>query len=258
MEIYRCYDPFITDRKISGCSEATLRIYDYVIGKLLRYIRENDLDLSVESIHHHILPFFSHLQQRDPSASTYHTLFRGLRAFTRFLHQEGYVKDEIRLPKVKQPHTTISPLNPCQMKAIVHSFDTKTYLGMRNYTIIRLFLDTCVRLSELSQLQLADVTLEEGFVLVHGKGAKNRYVPIGRSTIKCLWNYIKKRAVIDVNTNAYLFLTQRGTALSARGVQFVFRSLKKTLNLDGRKLSPHLLRHSFALANIENGGDPFS
>ena len=183
MNIDRCFELFLTDRKIRGCSEATVRFYEYVIGKLLRYIEENQLESSVASIHHHILPLFSHLQHQDLSPSTYHTLFRGLRVFTRFLHQEGYVKDEIRLPKVKQPHTIISPLNPSQMKAILHSFDTKTYLGMRNYTIIRLFLDTGMRLSELSRLQLNEVNLEEGFVLVHGKGAKDRYVPIGRSTI---------------------------------------------------------------------------
>ena len=150
------------------------------------------------------------------------------------------------------------PLTPAQMRKVLHSFNSNTYLGLRNYTIVRLFLDTGMRLGELSRLQLNEVNLEEGFVLVHGKGAKDRYVPIGRSTIKWLWNYIKKRAVIDVNTTSYLFLTQRGTALSARGIQIVFRSLKKKLNLDGRKLSPHLLRHSFALAYIENGGDPFS
>ena len=188
MNIARCFELFITDRKIRGCSESTLVFYDYVIGKLLRFIEENNLDSSVESTHHHILPFFTNLQQQNLSPSTYHTLFRGLRAFTRFLHQEGYVKDEIRLPKVKQPHTTISPLNPSQMKAILHSFDTNTYLGLRNYTIVRLFLDTGMRLSELSQLQLNEVNLEEGFVLVHGKGAKDRYVPIGRSTIKSLLN----------------------------------------------------------------------
>ena len=73
-----------------------------------------------------------------------------------------------------------------------------------------------------------------------------------------MWNYVKKRAAINVNTDAYLFLTQRGTTLSPRGVQIVFQNLKKKLNLDGRKLPPHLLRHSFALAYIENGGDPFS
>ena len=138
MDIRCCYELFLTDRRISGCSEATLVFYEYVIGKLLRFIKENDLDSSVESIHHHILPFFSHLQQQNLSPSTYHTLFRGLRVFTRFLHHEGYVKDGIRLPKVKQPHTTISPLNPSQMKTILHSFDSKTYLGIRNYTIVRL------------------------------------------------------------------------------------------------------------------------
>ena len=115
-----------------------------------------------------------------------------------------------------------------------------------------------MRLGELSQLQLNEVNLEEGFVLVHGKGAKDRYVPIGSSTIKCLWNYIKKRAVIDVNTTSYLFLIQRGTALSARGIQIVFRSLKQKKLVDCENLSPHLLRHSLALAYLENGGDPFS
>jgi len=154
MNIAHCYELFLTDRKISGCGESTLVFYKYVIGKFLRYIKENKLDSSVEAIHQHILPFFSHMQQQNLSPSTYHTLFRGLGAFTRFLHQEGYVKDEIRLPKVKQPHTTIAPLNPSQMKTILHSFDTKTYLGMRNYIIIRLFLDTGMRLSELSQLEL--------------------------------------------------------------------------------------------------------
>ena len=186
MNIDRCFELFLTDRKIRGCSKSTLVFYNYVVGKLLRYIKENQLETSVDSIHHHILPFFSNLQHQDLSASTYHTLFRGLSAFTRFLHQEGYVKDVIRLPKVKQRQTTIASLDASRMKAILHSFDTKTYLGMRNYTIIRLFLDTGMRLSELSQLQPNEVNLEEGFVLVHGKGAKDRYVPIGRSTIKCL------------------------------------------------------------------------
>ena len=138
MNVVRCRELFLTDRKISGCSEATIRFYEYVVGKFLRFIEENNLDSTVESTHQHILPFFSHLQQQDLSPSTYHTLFRGLRAFTRFLYHEGYAKAEIRLPKVKQPHTTISPLNRSQMKAILHSFDTKTYLGLRNYTIIRM------------------------------------------------------------------------------------------------------------------------
>ena len=105
MNIDRCFELFLADRKIKDCSESTLVFYDYVIVKLLRFIEENKLDSSVESTHQHILPFFSHLQQQHLSASTYHSLFCGLRAFTRFLHQEEYVDNAIRLPKIKQPHT---------------------------------------------------------------------------------------------------------------------------------------------------------
>ena len=258
MEICRCFELFLTDRKISGCRESTLRFYEYVIGKFLRYIKENNLDSSVESIHQHILPFFSHLQQQNLSPSTYHTLFRGLRAFTRFLHQEEYVEKEIRLPKVKQPHTTIYPLTPAQMRKVLYSFNSNTYLGLRNYTIVRLFLDTGMRLGELSQLQLTDVNLEDGFVMVHGKGGKDRYVPIGREMVKCLWKYMKKRALIDVNTNSYLFLAEQGKPLTSRAIQLVFKRLDKKIKLDGVRISPHIFRHSFALAYIENGGDPFS
>ena len=210
MDIRRCYDLFQTDRRVSGCSEATLRFYEYVIGKLISYLTSTNSDSSVEDLQTHILPFFSHLQQQNLSPSTYHSLFRGIRAFTRFLHQEEYIEKEIRLPKVKQPHTTISPLTPRQMRKVLHSFNSNNYLGLRNYTIVRLFLDTGMRLGELSRLQMTDVTLEDGFVLVHGKGGKDRYVPIGRSTIKCLWKYIKTRATIEDFQTSSLFLTEQG------------------------------------------------
>ena len=163
MNIRRCYDLFLTDRKISGCSEATLRFYEYVIGKLISYLTSTNSDSSVANLQPHILPFFSHLQQQDLSPSTYHSLFRGIRAFTRFLHQEEYVEKEIRLPKVKQPHTTISPLTPRQMRKVLHSFNPNNYLGLRNYTnytIVRLFLDTGMRLGELSRLQIVLVHRE--------------------------------------------------------------------------------------------------
>ena len=77
-----------------------------------------------------------------------------------------------------------------------------------------------MRLGELSRLQMTDVNLEDGFVLVHGKGGKDRYVPIGRSTIKCLWKYMKKRALTDVNSSPYLFSyrTRKTTDLTSYSV----------------------------------------
>ena len=105
-----------------------------------------------------------------------------------------------------------------------------------------------MRLGELSRLELANVNLEDGFVIVHGKGGKDRYVPIGREMVKCLWRYMKKRALTDVSFSPYLFLTEQGKALTSRAIQLVFKRLHKKLNLDGVRLSPHILRHSGALA----------
>ncbi len=108
--------------------------------------------------------------------------------------------------------------------------------------------DTGMRLGELSRLQLANVNLEDGFVMVHGKGGKDRYGPIGREMVKCLWRYMKKRALTDVSFSPYLFLTEQGKPLTSRAIQLVFNRLHKKSNLDGVRLSPRILRHSFALA----------
>ena len=69
---------------------------------------------------------------------------------------------------------------------------------------------------------------------------------------------MKRRALIDVSFSPHLFLTEQGKALTSRAIQLVFKRLGKKIHLDGVRLSPHTLRHSFALAYIENGGDPFS
>ena len=115
-----------------------------------------------------------------------------------------------------------------------------------------------MRLGELSQLQLMDVNLEDGFVMVHGKGGKDRYVPIGREMVKGLWKYIKTRATMEDFQTSSLFLTEKGKPLTSRAIQLVFKRLDKKIKLGNVKLSPHIIRHSFALAYIENGGDPFS
>ena len=83
-------------------------------------------------------------------------------------------------------------------------------------------------------------------------------MPIGREMVKCLWKYIKTRATIEDFQTSSLFLTAQGKPLTSRAIQLVFKRLGKKIDLDGVRLSPHTLRHSFALAYIENGGDPFS
>ena len=144
------------------------------------------------------------------------------------------------------------------MRKALTSFNTNRFTGIRNQTILLLFLDTGMRLAELSGIDLSEINFDEGFILVHGKGRKERWVPFGREAKKALWSYIKQRAKVADQAESALFVTQDGSRFKPRGIQMVFKRLGKKLNLKGVRFSPHTFRHSFSLAYIEAGGDPFS
>jgi len=258
MVLGQAYDLFITDRKINGCTPKTLAFYNDSAGAFVRFAATTATDAAVTSVADYVTPFFLSLQERNLSDTTRHTYWRGVRSFMRFLHEEGYVLDEVRLPKIRCPATTIKPLSHNEVKRVLRAFDTNRFTDLRNRMIVHLLIDTGLRLSELVGIELPHINLEEGFIFVAGKGGKERWIPFGSSTKKLLWGYIKKRGDIAAPTEERLLITEKGQPLSTRGVQVMFRRLANVVRIDGVRLSPHTLRHSFALLYIENGGDPFS
>ena len=123
---------------------------------------------------------------------------------------------------------------------------------------MRLMFDSGIRLMEVASIGISDLNLEEGYMLIKGKGQKERWVPFGNETGKAIWAYLKQRERYVSAGTTTLFITQKSGPLSSRGVQMIFKRLRGKLKLDGVRLSPHTARHSFALAYIESGGDPFS
>jgi len=101
MLLQQAYDVFIADRKINGCKPKTLAFYHDSAGAFLRFTCNIDADVAVECVADYVTPFFLSLQERTLSDTTRHTYWRGVRSFMRFLHSEGYVADEVRLPKIK-------------------------------------------------------------------------------------------------------------------------------------------------------------
>jgi site-specific recombinase XerD len=176
----------------------------------------------------------------------------------RFLHAEGYVDHPIKLPKLSLPQTTIRPLSVDQMRSILHCYASGRFTDVRNKTHIQLLIDTGLRLSESTGIEMNDLQLDDGFILIRGKGNKERWVPFGKATKQALWAYIKQRAPLVLPSQTKLFVTQEGQPLTARGFQMVLKRLSKKIDLKGVRLSPHTLRHSFPLQYIEAGGDPFS
>jgi len=186
---------------------------------------------------------------------------RTIKAFWSWLVEEGYIQENpiarLKLPRV--PYKVIATFAPEQIQALIHSLDRRTPSGFRNYTIILLFLDTGIRLSELTSLKIEDVDFGQSHLLVSGKGSRERIVPTGIQVRRALWRYIKNyRSDPAYPNEKRLFLSGSGFPLRPRLVQSLISRICKRAGITGIRCSPHTLRHTFAKLYLMEGGDIFS
>jgi integrase/recombinase XerD len=253
MSVQKCFGLFLMEKKLENVTDKTVVFYEYSVGKFLKYLESQNDVVEVNNIHLHVKPYLLSLKESSNiSDITYNTLLRGLKVFLRFLHSERFIVEEIKLPKIKKIQSKINPLSPDQLRKILSSFDTTDFLGIRDKTIFSLMIDTGIRLSELTRIELDDISLQEGYIVIRGKGRKQRTVPVGRETKKHIWKFIKQRSKYAGHGVFSLFITNQGTTLSRSGVIMLFRRVKKNMNITGR-FHPHLIRHSMAVSYINNG-----
>lgn len=253
MTILEAYELFIMDRRVNGATEKTLLFYRDTTKKFVQFCGDG---CNLQDAPKQIQPYIISLQDRQLAQNSIHTHWRALKTLWRFVFAEGLVSDLPKLPRIVAEDKEVQPLSPAQASAVFDSFNTSVFAGLRNRVLMLTLFDTGIRLSELTGVCMGDVDMENRWILVHGKGGKDRGVPFSSPTKRELWQYMKQRSRY-ASTEA-LFITQRGTPLSSRAVQSMFKRVAKRLQLAGVRLSPHTMRHSFALNWIENGGDPFS
>ena len=138
---------------------------------------------------------------------------------------------------------------------VLESIEVDTSRGARDRAILELFYGTGMRLSELTGLNIFDADFKTGTVRVLGKGRKTRIIPLGRNMGKTIQHYLLKRQNLHPSMDEKaLFLNQRGQRLSTRGVQLLVRRRLRSVSAK-EKLSPHILRHSFATHLLDRGAD---
>ncbi|MDM8000825.1 MAG: tyrosine-type recombinase/integrase [Dehalococcoidia bacterium] len=188
------------------------------------------------------------------SQATIQNYARGVRAVFGHLHRDGYIPtnpmERVRMPRVDEK--TIRSLSDKQVEHLLSQADQKTDLGFRDYTIMLTFVDTGIRVGELVKLAESDVDLESGFLKVIGKTRRERLVPFGKRLTKALLKY-QNRHRPDPLGNDHFFLTLEGRPLNENRVERIVRGYGVKA---GIRVWPHLLRHTFALLYIRNGGDP--
>ena len=180
-----------------------------------------------------------------------------LRGFFRFLVQTEVVTADptanLRSPSLWQtvPHA----LSSDEIDALLAVPDTSTTLGLRDRAMLETLYATGLRVSELVGLTLDRVRLDPGFVRVIGKGRKERLVPLGSSAVASIDDYLQHaRSKLNQRRLPELFLNHRGGPLTRQGFWKILRGHAVKAGISSR-ISPHIIRHSFATHLVENGAD---
>jgi len=177
------------------------------------------------------------------------------RGLYRFLMLDGHIKthpaEDLSTPQKSAPLPRF--LTEDEMERLLREPDIETAEGLRDRAMLELMYATGLRVSELVSLKLADLDLDGGTITCHGKGSKERRVPIGKSATHWLERYIGARARAGRGNVPRLFLNSAGGPLTRQTTWSTIKRYAERLSLAG--ISPHTLRHSFATHLLQRGAD---
>ena len=242
-----------------GLSKNTIENYSFDIEKLVLFLEQYKINVSPLQVSEETIQQFIYEISSKVNARSQSRIISGLKSFFNYLVFEDYRKDTplelIEVPKTgrKLPDT----LSTEEIDALISAIDLSTPEGERNRAMLETLYSCGLRVSELVGLKISDLFFEEGFVKITGKGNKQRFVPIGLSTIKFISSYINLIRVhypVQKGFEDTLFLNRRGKQLTRAMVFTIIKDLAVKINLN-KTISPHTFRHSFATHLLENGAD---
>jgi integrase/recombinase XerD len=185
-------------------------------------------------------------------------LIASLRRFYRHQLREGAIKQDptLQLDSPKLPRSLPKSLTEEDVEALLNQPDDRQMLGLRDRAMLETLYATGLRVSELVNLKVSEVSLTEEVVRVTGKGDKTRLVPLGDEALDWITRYLKEARpqILNGQLAESLFVTQRGEAMTR---QMFWYLIKRHARLAGitKHISPHVLRHAFATHLLNHGAD---
>ena len=254
-EMVRRYVRYLKlQRNMSG---NTLDAYQRDLRKLLDYLEGEGKDpreVQLEDLEH----FSAGLHDIGIHARSQCRILSGVRSFFRFLQLDGYRDDDpselLESPQLGQHLPEV--LTTEEVDRLEASIDLSKWEGQRNRAIIEVLFSCGLRVSELVNLKLSNLYLDEQFVRVLGKGSKERLVPISKRAIQELgyWFDDRQHMTIKPGEEDYVFLNRRGAHLTRVMILIMIKRQAEEAGIK-KTISPHTLRHSFATALLEGGAD---
>jgi len=241
-----------------GLSKNTIEAYGHNLSRFLDHLKRKGIQELDQVGKLDVKAFLLSLKKQGLSAKTVVRNLVALRTFYKFLTQEGMMEsnpvEEIESPKTAKTLPEILSLK--EVEQLLEQPNPETPLGVRDRAMLELLYATGLRVSELTRLPINQVNLEGGYVLLYGKGSKERVVPLGKEAMNWITQYLNtvRGKLSKGKDSPFLFVNRSGKEMSRQ-------RFWKTLKVYGQKagirkrITPHLLRHSFASHLLERGAD---
>ena len=240
-----------------GYSANTLDAYMRDVDKLFRYLAVEQvdvLDVKLEDLEH----FASFISDLGIGPRSLARILSGVRQFYRFLVIDGYLEVDPTelLESPKQPDHLQEVISTAQVDLLEQAIDLSKWEGHRNRAIIEVLFSCGLRVSELTNLKLSNLYIEEQYIRVMGKGSKERLVPISPRALDELNYWFADRNVMKIKPGEedYVFLNRRGQHLTRTMILIMIKRYAVEAGIK-KTISPHTLRHSFATSLLEGGAD---
>ncbi|MCI6671286.1 MAG: site-specific tyrosine recombinase XerD [Prevotella sp.] len=240
-----------------GYSAHTIDAYNRDLRKLADFLSSQHIDI-LEAQLTDFEFFAAFVRDQGIGARSLARILSGIRQFYNYLVLDGYLHDDPTelLDSPKQGSHLPEVLTTEEVDLIEQAIDLSKWEGQRNKAIIEVLFSCGLRVSELVNLKISNLYIDERFVRVIGKGNKERLVPISMRALEEIdrWFAMREEMHIKSGEEDYVFLNRRGAHLTRTMVLIMLKNYAKLAGIQ-KTISPHTLRHSFATALLKGGAD---
>jgi len=239
----------------TGASKNTLAAYRSDLKIFNKWLVEKQITLVHSK---HIQDYFSDRQKKNIGSSTQARILTCLHSFYQYLLANQLIEEDptehLSHPKLEKKLPVF--LNIQEVEKLLEAPNSSSLFGQRDRAMLELLYSCGLRVSELINLSCHNINLKEEFIRIHGKGNKERVLPMGEMAIDYLMKYeTNARPVLLKNgqSDSY-FLSNRGRAMSRQNFFYIIKAYANQVGID-KPLSPHSLRHAFATHLVQKGAD---
>lgn len=243
---------------IKGLSKNTLESYIRDCTKFSEYLKKNDVTDIRNIKHSHILGFLTELKVKKSKPKTIARYIVSIKQFFKYLLIEKVLEEDptvnIRTPKLSVNLPDILTLG--DIEKLLQAPDESTLIGERDAVMLEVLYGTGIRVTELVNLKLSNINFDLGYLVVMGKGSKERIVPLGKIALEKITSYIQngRISILKSKVSDYLFLNRAGNRMTRQGF---WKNLRQYVIKSGinKVVTPHTIRHTFASHLLERGAD---